>query len=125
MQDGKIEQVGKGGRDSGTRVSTLSLRRRVSTRLAWLEVRHRDFACAIGMDPAVFSRMLRMQSLKRSALDRIAVGLGLSSDALLDEGNREVLLLDHPAFSPGIVEDRPLDALRRWWETEGTPWMSP
>ena len=79
------------------------LRRRVTTRLSWLGVTQTDFARIIGVDKASFSRVMALSPREGTMVRRIALGLGITVEALNDEDNREVLVSDHPAVPHGRI----------------------
>lgn len=107
-------------RGAGGDVNEMSrgwLKRRVDTRLAWLGLTHQEFSQAIGMDKSSLSRALRADSPRKKTLGRIALGLGISEDALLDSESNAALTVLHPAlpvdFSSLSSSERVI-RLQRW-----------
>lgn len=92
---------------------SVSLRVRISTRLAWLDLTKSDFAAAIGMDKSVLSRALRADSPHRKTLEKISAGLGLTVEELVS-GEAEVLLSDHPVLGPQMSRGERMVALESW-----------
>lgn len=93
----------------------VSLRVRICTRLAWLDVTKTEFAMAISMDKSVFSRVLRADSPHRKTLERISKGLGLEVEELLGD-QVSLLLSPHPALSGSMTRDDRVEALMKWVE---------
>ena len=94
---------------------SVSLRVRVCTRLAWLDVFQTDFAFAIGMDKSVFSRALRASLPHDHTLELIAGGLGLSVGELTGS-DPTVLLCEHPALSRSMARPEKVEAIQAWME---------
>jgi len=101
-----------------TRSSKVSLRVKISTRLAWLSLNQTEFSDAIGMDKSVLSRVLRADCPHQKTLDRISLGLGMSAVDLLS-GKPSSLLSDHPAFSRSLDKADRIECLRRWVSEKG------
>lgn len=93
------------------------MRVRVTTRLAWLGISQKSFASAIGMDKSRLSRAIRADSPRSSTLDRIALGLGLTTDELIDS-DESILLKDHPAIHHSMSAREAEKSLSLWYCTQ-------
>ena len=98
--------------------SHIDLKRRVSTRLAWLEISQKDFAKAIGMNQSVFSRAIRARTPRTHTVTNIAIGLGLTPDQLRDSDDKHVLLCDHPGLSLDVQFEHRLERLEEWYKKQ-------
>ena len=94
------------------------LHRRVSTRLAWLEISQKDFAGAIGMNQSVFSRAIRAKNPRDRTVNNIAIGLGFTLEQLCDSDDRNILLSEHPSIPLSLASHKRIEALKKWYATQ-------
>lgn len=65
------------------------------------------------MDKSSFSRMISNPTQGRT-LERIALGLGITVEQLLDEEDRDVLLSDHPVVVDDMGREDRISAISTW-----------
>ncbi len=106
------------GRSTGE--NRVSLKVRVTTRLAWLDMTQQDFARAIGMDKSVLSRAMRADAPRGRTMQRIALGLGLRPEDLSIEADPVVLVTDHPALDRVLSRSDRAENLQAWYKQEVT-----
>lgn len=93
----------------------VCLRVRVTTRLAWLDITHVDFAEAINMDKSTLSKTLRADSPRSRTLKRIALGLGLKVSDLTASADPAALTSEHPANDRALPRKDRAASLQSWY----------
>lgn len=94
------------------------LHRRVSTRLAWLEISQKDFAGAISMNQSVFSRAIRAKNPRDHTVNNMAIGLGLTPEQLCDSDDQNILLSEHPGIPSSLPSHKRVEALKQWYAAQ-------
>jgi hypothetical protein len=97
---------------------TPEMRRRISTRLAWLGVKQNDIATIIGMEQTSLSRALRADRPQKETVLKISHCLGWSTHQFQNTTDRDALTRIHPAFLKGAPAERMgrVEQISHWFE---------